>query len=557
MKSSCSYRPDPLTAVPLSVLVLFLFGLGKCLSHLSPMVSTFDVVEECPIRTVISGVSEYLNQLALLGAEIPNSTTFHIMGSDTIARSLTLNPKSGVLTVSARIDREALCGGARLPGGTLAAGSSSSSSPRGTDFSFTTKSCIKPLNILIKSQISGVSGDTSGGTMRSDATTNRKQILLRILDINDNAPRWPGHNKLIVNFVETFHSTEVDRLRGYKLDANDFVPSSDQFQLLERAVDLDAGLNGTVSYTLKGTRSESFRLEDVDLTLHGGSNRAAAGDTGLVDFAVGTNYDNQMRGGYTTHQPLRIWPNILLDRETVAVYNLTLVAYDSGNPQLSSSIPLEIHITDVNDNAPIFHSPVYESNQRNPLEDKLRDRFSVRYTPPGGHLLETATVGSPVLQLNATDADTGVNAKVTYLIAPSDKSFAQQYFSLDQVTGLLKVKAPLDYDLGPRHFTFTVLALDGAPEPYRLTSTALVHIELADVNDEPPKIEILIAQNGQDLLFGDLRGLPSHISPMATSQPQELVAYIEETPSPDTVIAYVQVSGICYLSDACIASQNV
>ncbi|BHF65636.1 hypothetical protein SprV_0200864900 [Sparganum proliferum] len=87
-----------------------------------------------------------------------------------------------------------------------------------------------------------------------------------------------------------------------------------------------------------------------------------------------------------------------------------------------------------------------------------------------------------------------------------------------------------------------VIALDGAPEPYRLTSTALVHIELADVNDEAPKIEILIAQNGQDLLFGDLRGLQSHISPMATSQPQELVAYIEETPSADTVIAYVQVS---------------
>ncbi|VDK74572.1 unnamed protein product [Dibothriocephalus latus] len=92
-------------------------------------------------------------------------------------------------------------------------------------------------------------------------------------------------------------------------------------------------------------------------------------------------------------------------------------------------------------------------------------------------------------------------------------------------------------------FGCVVIVLDGAPEPYRLTSTALVHIELTDVNDEPPKIEILIAQNGQDLLFSDSRGWQSHINSMTTSQQQqqqELVAYIEETPSPDTVIAYVQ-----------------
>ncbi|VDL90794.1 unnamed protein product [Schistocephalus solidus] len=613
MKSSHPSRPDPTTNFPLPVLVLFVFWLGNCSGHLNPMASTFDVVEEAPIRTGVSGVAEYLNQLALLGAEIPNSTTFHIMGSDVIARSLTLNPKSGVLTVTARIDRESLCGGVGLPDGAHAVGQSSSSSPRERGLSFSTKPCIKPLNILIKSQISGLSGDTSGGAMRSDATTNRKQILLRILDINDNPPKWPGHNKLTVSFVETFQSTEVDRMRGYKLDANDFGPNPDQFQLLERAVDLDAGLNGTLSYTLKGPGSEFFRLEDVDMTLHGGSNNVAAGAVGSVDFALNTNYGNPVRSGYVSHQSLRIWPNILLDRETLAVYNLTLVAYDSGNPQLSGSIPLEIHITDVNDNAPVFHSPGYESSpiQRNPLEDKSRDRFLVRYTPPGGHLLETAAVGSPVLQLNATDADAGDNAKLTYLIAPSDKNFAQQYFHLDQVTGLLKVKAPLDYDLGPRQFTFTytsafimvfllslllldrpslsslgvmafdgrnversgndsgdcggvggggvdgggggsggggateapvVIAHDGAPEPYRLTSTALVHIELADVNDEPPKVEILIAQNGQDLLISDSRGLQSHINLMTTSQQQELVAYIEETPSPDTVIAYVQVA---------------
>lgn len=82
--------------------------------------------------------------------------------------------------------------------------------------------------------------------------------------------------------------------------------------------------------------------------------------------------------------------------------------------------------------------------------------------------------------------------------------------------------------------------MDGAPEPYRLTGTAVVDIELTDVNDEPPRIEILIAQNGQGNLPMDA---PSQLGANKPGHPkQELVAYIEERPSPDIVIAYVQVS---------------
>ncbi len=85
--------------------------------------------------------------------------------------------------------------------------------------------------------------------------------------------------------------------------------------------------------------------------------------------------------------------------------------------------------------------------------------------------------------------------------------------------------------------------MDGAPEPYRLTGTAVVDIELTDVNDESPKIEILIAQNsapsassiGSDRLhFGTGSGGQSGAG-------GDLVAYIKERPSPDIVIAYIQV----------------
>lgn len=77
--------------------------------------------------------------------------------------------------------------------------------------------------------------------------------------------------------------------------------------------------------------------------------------------------------------------------------------------------------------------------------------------------------------------------------------------------------------------------MDGAPEPYRLTGTAVVDIELTDVNDELPEIEVLIAQHG--LVTPSMVQRQSQ----STGKQQELVAYIEESPSPDIVIAYVQV----------------
>ena len=49
-----------------------------------------------------------------------------------------------------------------------------------------------------------------------------------------------------------------------------------------------------------------------------------------------------------------------LDRENQALYNLTITASDNGNPPLSSSIVVKIHVLDLNDNKPRFEKTVYE-----------------------------------------------------------------------------------------------------------------------------------------------------------------------------------------------------
>lgn len=49
-----------------------------------------------------------------------------------------------------------------------------------------------------------------------------------------------------------------------------------------------------------------------------------------------------------------------LDRESQALYNLTIIASDNGSPPLSSSMAVQIHVLDLNDNKPKFEKTIYD-----------------------------------------------------------------------------------------------------------------------------------------------------------------------------------------------------
>ncbi|VDK58664.1 unnamed protein product [Cylicostephanus goldi] len=51
-----------------------------------------------------------------------------------------------------------------------------------------------------------------------------------------------------------------------------------------------------------------------------------------------------------------IYVNENIDREVRNVYDLTVTAQDQGKPPLSSSVPVRVHISDINDNAPACNS---------------------------------------------------------------------------------------------------------------------------------------------------------------------------------------------------------
>lgn len=144
-----------------------------------------------------------------------------------------------------------------------------------------------------------------------------------------------------------------------------------------------------------------------------------------------------------------------LDFETVSSYNLTVMVSDRGMPQQSSSVPIVISVTDVNDNPPVFS----------------RAEYSLV-------LSESAAAGTEILHLSATDPDSAPNGEIQYSISSGDKT---DLFQVDRWTGALRLQRPLESE-GQLSHMIVIQATDGRGH-YAL---APVSIEVKDINDYRP-----------------------------------------------------------------------
>ena len=148
-----------------------------------------------------------------------------------------------------------------------------------------------------------------------------------------------------------------------------------------------------------------------------------------------------------------------VDREMASSYSFSVVAADMGVPQLSSTSAVSVRVEDRNDNPPIFtQAPYFVS------------------------VLESVSVGSALLTVNATDADIGSNGVITYRLASTSSS---TLFSLDEVSGQLTLVRPLDAESAASHI-LQVHASD-AGSPVQSSSTTIT-ITVGDVNDVPIQI---------------------------------------------------------------------
>ncbi|XP_075131515.1 protocadherin alpha-5-like isoform X8 [Leptodactylus fuscus] len=153
-----------------------------------------------------------------------------------------------------------------------------------------------------------------------------------------------------------------------------------------------------------------------------------------------------------------------LDREKEPLVNLTLTAFDGGKPKLSGTTQLIISVQDVNDNAPTFSQPVYET-----------------------YLLENAQKGTIVVKLNATDADLGENGEVVYEFSNQVPPLLRSLFDLDKISGDIKVVGEVDFEQNSQ-YEIRVDAFDRGQYP--MAGHCKVLVNVVDVNDNPPEMTV-------------------------------------------------------------------
>ncbi|OXU27844.1 hypothetical protein TSAR_016251 [Trichomalopsis sarcophagae] len=136
------------------------------------------------------------------------------------------------------------------------------------------------------------------------------------------------------------------------------------------------------------------------------------------------------------------------------IYQLIVTATeDSGG--FSTSVELTIRVSDVNDNAPKFELPDYQAH----------------------NVDEDIPLGTSIIKVKATDADSGANAEIEYLVS-------DDHFSVD-AGGVIVNNKQLDADNNNSYYEFTVTAKDKG-EPSK-SGTATVRIYTKNKNDEEPK----------------------------------------------------------------------
>uniref|UniRef100_A0A3P9L0H9 Cadherin domain-containing protein n=1 Tax=Oryzias latipes TaxID=8090 RepID=A0A3P9L0H9_ORYLA len=200
-----------------------------------------------------------------------------------------------------------------------------------------------------------------------------------------------------------------------------------------------------------GTTIAIFNIKDFDSEKNGQFRCAVDGKLPFKIESSMTDYYNLI----SNHQ---------FDRESMSEYNITISATDIGSPPLSSSTHLNLKISDINDNVPVFEKSRYFAQ-----------------------ISENNPTGVSVFSVRAHDSDWGQNARITYLLEDThvDGSLISTYVSLNSVTGVVSAVRSLDYEQ-IKQFEFVVKAQDGGSPP--LSSNVTVKIQIQDQNDNPPQV---------------------------------------------------------------------
>ena len=191
-----------------------------------------------------------------------------------------------------------------------------------------------------------------------------------------------------------------------------------------------------------------------------------AGNFGQVRYILDPSATSDFRLDTMTG---RLTANRVFDYEREIELRFTVIAYDLGLPQLSSTATINVQVLDEDDSVPRFTRDHYE--------------FGVVENHPA-----LTIVGTVALQPIPAGLNTG---PFLYSFA-SPGSMAAQVFSLSAVTGRITTRTVLDREVNPVYYLAIVARNEGQPP---MTGTVSVTVFVSDLNDNPPLIQFPREQN--------------------------------------------------------------
>ncbi|XP_058154971.1 cadherin-23 isoform X1 [Dasypus novemcinctus] len=286
---------------------------------------------------------------------------------------------------------------------------------------------------LVPDQEEAFAVNINTGSVMVKTPLNRELVATYevTLSVTDNASDLPERSvsvpnaKLTVNILDVNDNTPQFKPFGITYYTERILEGATPGTTLiaVAAVDPDKGLNGLVTYSL------------LDLT--------PPGYVQLEDPSAG-----------------KVIANRTVDYEEVHWLNFTVRASDNGSPPRAAEIPVYLEIVDINDNNPIFDRPSYQEA-----------------------VFEDVPVGTVILTVTATDADSGNFALIEYSLGDGEGKFA-----ISPTTGDIYVLSSLDREKKD-HYILTALAKDnpGDVASNRRENSVQVVIQVLDVNDCRPQ----------------------------------------------------------------------
>ncbi|XP_053399722.1 protocadherin-11 X-linked-like [Mercenaria mercenaria] len=284
----------------------------------------------------------------------------------------------------------------------------------------TTKQIIDREVLCEFTNICQVSLDVAAQTVLNDGFFDVVNILIIVEDINDNAPT--------------------------------FSESSFNLPLSESVL---TGSTITVEGARDKDTSDKYSLQTYDLQ------PTIPGENLPFQF----NFSKKLDGSST----INLIVKEKLNREEKDSYQFYIVAKDGGSPPKEGNLLVNVSVTDINDNNPVFEKSSYDITVN-----------------------EDVNVNDVILTLKVSDDDLGMNGEVRFRLSSFQPKNNLKYFSIDETLGHLKIKEKLNANAGDT-FRLIVEATDlGNPS---LTTQAFVHVSVLDTSNSAPEIHLNLLTN--------------------------------------------------------------